>query len=86
MDRRRKRNELIKKRAEYVESGKKLWEEEVVRRQEWSAWDHELETERLGREKKMLSEFAELRRNMQIENAREFRKQLDKQCVSILSQ
>lgn len=84
IDQRCKKNELIEKRAKYIESGKKFWKEEVARRQEWLAWDHKLEAERLEREKKLLSEYAELCKNKQIENAVEFRKQLDKQCVSII--
>lgn len=83
MDGRCKNNELVIKRAEYMESSKKLWEEEVMRRKELIALDRELEMERREREKGLLTEYAELHRNIKTEKTHEFRRQLDKQCVRI---
>jgi hypothetical protein len=38
---------------------------------------------RREREKKLLTEYVDLRRQIQMKNAKQFREQLDKQCVSI---
>jgi len=65
-----------------VEIGKKLWEEEICRRREQSEQDFRSEMYRREREKRLLAEFVDLRRRMQFENAKQFREQLDKQCVS----
>jgi len=67
---------------EYVEIGKRLWEDEKARRHRILVQEHILETERRNREKKLLIEFAELRRRMQEKNAQKFCEQLDTQCVS----
>lgn len=69
---------------EYVESGKTLWAEEMARRQEQLTWDHKRDTERRKREKRLLTEFFELCKKKQTENAYEFQKRLDKQCVSTI--
>lgn len=78
------RRTLAKKRSEYVESGNKLWKEESAKRQEQLNQDHRREIERREREKALLAEYAELCRNMRVEDARKFRELLDKQCVSKL--
>lgn len=61
-----------------------MWKEEKAKRQEQLNQDHKRETERREREKIILAEYVELRRNTQAENARKFRELLDKQCVSKL--
>jgi len=38
---------------------------------------------RREREKKLLTEYVDLRGQIQMKNAKQFREQLDKQCVSI---
>jgi len=67
-----------------VEIGNRLWEEEMCRRRERSAQDLRFEMHRLEREKKLLTEFADLRGRTRTENVNRFREQLEKQCVSIL--
>lgn len=81
-DRQHEREELVKRRMEYIESGNKLWKEERARRQEQVDQDHWREMERREREKALVTEYAELRMDTRAENARKFRELLDKQCVS----
>lgn len=76
------RRTLAKRRTEYIESGNKLWKEEKVKRQDQLNQDYRLEIERREREKMLLAEYAELRKNTRVEDARKFRELLDKQCVS----
>ncbi|XP_025208212.1 coiled-coil domain-containing protein 173-like [Melanaphis sacchari] len=76
----RKKKELANKKIEHIDIGKKLWKEEIHRRRERSEQDFQLEMYRREREKKLLTEFVNLRRRLQMENAKQFREQLDKQC------
>lgn len=80
----RKKRELANKRIEHVDIGNRLWEEEMCRRRERSAEELRLEMLRREREKKLLTEFADLRKRTRTDNANRFREQLEKQCVSIL--
>lgn len=77
-----KKKEMAKKRMEHVESSKKLWEEEIYRRQEQLSHDYSQEMKRRERERRLLMEFRELCWTTQAKNANELRKNLDKQCVS----
>lgn len=79
----RKKRELANRKIEQVEIGNRLWEEEIFRRRELSAQDFQSEMHRREREKKLLTEFADLRARTRTENASRFREQLQKQCVSI---
>ncbi|XP_027840173.2 cilia- and flagella- associated protein 210 isoform X2 [Aphis gossypii] len=76
----RKKRELANRKIKHVEIGKKLWEEEICRRREQSEQDLRSEMYRREREKRLLTEFVDLRRRMQFENAKQFREELDKQC------
>lgn len=80
----RKNRELANRRIEHVEIGKRLWEEEICRRRELSAQDLRSEMHRREREKRLLTEFSDLRVRKRTENANQFREQLEKQCVSII--
>lgn len=75
-----KKKELANRRIEHVEIGNRLWEEEICRRREQSAQELQSEMRRCEREKKLLTEFADLRGRMRTENAKRFREQLEKQC------
>ncbi|XP_008184806.3 trichohyalin-like [Acyrthosiphon pisum] len=76
----RRNRELANKRIEHVEIGNRLWEEEICRRRELSAQDLRSEMHRREREKRLLTEFADLRARTRTENANRFREQLEKQC------
>ncbi|KAL4107288.1 hypothetical protein QTP88_017655 [Uroleucon formosanum] len=76
----RKKRELANRKIEQVEIGNRLWEEEIFRRRELSAQDFQSEMHRREREKKLLTEFADLRARTRTENASRFREQLQKQC------
>ncbi|CAI6361548.1 unnamed protein product [Macrosiphum euphorbiae] len=76
----RKNRELANRRIEHVEIGKRLWEEEICRRRELSAQDLRSEMHRREREKRLLTEFSDLRVRKRTENANQFREQLEKQC------
>ncbi|XP_050055150.1 trichohyalin isoform X3 [Aphis gossypii] len=78
----RKKRELANRKIKHVEIGKKLWEEEICRRREQSEQDLRSEMYRREREKRLLTEFVDLRRRMQFENAKQFREELDKQCFN----
>ncbi|XP_022168564.1 trichohyalin-like isoform X2 [Myzus persicae] len=75
-----KKRELANKRIEHVEIGNRLWEEEICRRRERSAQNLRSEMHRREREKRLLTEFADLRRRTRTDNANRFREQLEKQC------
>lgn len=76
------RKTRAKRRTEYVETGKKIWEKEMAERHECLVLDRQRDMERRAREKVLLAEFTELRNRLLMEKANEFRKQLDEQCVS----
>lgn len=65
-----------------MESGNKLWKEEITKQREQLAEDHEWETKRRAHEKELLAEYAALCSRRKVEKANEFRKHLDGQCVS----
>lgn len=81
-DGRHERKVQANRRTEFVETGKKIWEKETAERQQWLVLDRQRDAERRAREKELITEFAELRNRSLTEKAKEFREQLDEQCVS----
>lgn len=77
----RKKRELANRKIKHVEIGQKLREEEICRRREQSEQDLRSELYRRERDKRLLTEFVDLRRRMQLEKAKQFREELDKQCA-----
>lgn len=77
------KKERAKRRTDVMVDGRRLWAEEMARRQRQLTRDCEVEAERLEREKRLLTDYVKFCQKKQVETVNQFRAQLDQQCVSI---